>query len=92
MNINKAIIKALYEARKDDTFAIKSFIEETEKIFHNTYLYLQYNYWPNSACNFDHLSSNKRKRCACCIRNCRQYIIFRNFDTYLFVYVSNDPY
>ena len=35
MSINKAIIKALYEARKDDTSAIKSFIEETKKIFHN---------------------------------------------------------
>lgn len=35
MSINKAIIKALYEARKDNTFAIKSFIEETKKIFHN---------------------------------------------------------
>ena len=35
MNINKAIIKALYEARKDDISAIKSFIEETKKIFHN---------------------------------------------------------
>ena len=35
MNINKAIIKGLCEAQKDDTSAIKSFIEKAEKIFHN---------------------------------------------------------
>ena len=35
MNINKAIIKGLCEAQKDDTSAIESFIERTEKIFHN---------------------------------------------------------
>ena len=34
-SINKAIIKGLCEAQKDDTSAIKSFIEKTEKVFHN---------------------------------------------------------
>jgi hypothetical protein len=34
-NINKAIIKGLCEAQKDDTSVIKSFIKKTEKIFHN---------------------------------------------------------
>lgn len=33
--INKAIIKGLCEAQKDDNSAIKSFIEKTEKVFHN---------------------------------------------------------
>ena len=33
--INKAIIKGLCEAQKDDTSVIKSFIEKAEKIFHN---------------------------------------------------------
>ena len=33
--INKAIIKGLCEAQKDDTSVIKSFIEKTEKVFHN---------------------------------------------------------
>lgn len=33
--INKAIIKGLHEAQKDDTSAIKSFIEKVEKVFHN---------------------------------------------------------
>lgn len=34
-SINKAIIKGLCEAQKDDTFAIESFIKKTEKVFHN---------------------------------------------------------
>jgi hypothetical protein len=33
--INKAIIKGLCEAQKDDNSAIESFIKRTEKIFHN---------------------------------------------------------
>ena len=33
--INKAIIKGLCEAKKDDTSVIKSFIEKAEKMFHN---------------------------------------------------------
>lgn len=33
--INKAIIKGLCEAQKDDTSAINSFIKKTEKVFHN---------------------------------------------------------
>lgn len=33
--INKAIIKGLCEAQKDDASAVKSFIEKVEKIFHN---------------------------------------------------------
>ena len=42
MSINKAIIKALYEARKDNTSAIKSFIEEnyTYKVNDDEILYL----------------------------------------------------
>lgn len=33
--INKAIIKGLCEAQKDDASAVQSFIENVEKIFHN---------------------------------------------------------
>ena len=34
-SINKAIIKGLCEAQKDDNSAIESFIKRTEKVFHN---------------------------------------------------------